>query len=294
MIFLRSLFLVLALGATGLAVAEDGGDDGAALKRFVESLHFQSGQVTVPEAGATLRLAPEYRYLGAKDAQKVLEQLWGNPPDSDVLGLILPEGERTLSDEQSWAVVVTYSNDGYISDEEAAKTDYDKLLKEMQDGTRDENAERKKRGYPSVELVGWAAKPRYDKASNKLYWAKELNFEGSGEHTLNYDIRVLGREGYLSLNAIAGMSQLPRVEEGMQRVLTMTEFDPGHRYADFNSSTDKIAKYGIAALVAGAVASKVGLFGKLLAVLLAAKKVVIAGLVALGGLVARLFGRKKP
>ena len=134
------------------------------------------------------------------------------------------------------------------------------MLKEMQDDTRDANAERKKQGYDEVELVGWATKPHYDHADNKLYWAKELAFGDRADHTLNYDIRALGRKGYLSLNAIADMSQLPRVEEGMQRVLGMTEFDPGSRYADFHQSTAQIAPYGIAALVSGATAAKARLF----------------------------------
>ena len=209
-----------------------------------------------------------------------------------MLGLILPKGERSLSDEKSWAVVVTYSDDGYVSDEEAAKTDYTKLLKDMQAGTREANQARKKAGYETVELVGWAAPPRYDASSNKLYWAKELSFEGSPEHTLNYDIRVLGRKGYLSLNAVSGMSQLATVQEGMQRVLGMTEFDAGHRYADFNQATDKVAAYGIAALVAGGLAAKAGLFGKLLALLLAAKKLVFVAIAAIGGVIAKLFKRR--
>ncbi|MEO5625336.1 MAG: DUF2167 domain-containing protein [Dokdonella sp.] len=292
---IHSVLFACALGVTTVAVAQsDAGstDESSKVKQFLSQLHYQAGTIQVPEAGATLKLVPEYRYLGAQDAQKVLEKLWGNPPDSDVLGMILPQGEATLSKEGSWAVVVTYSSDGFVSDEEAAKTDCEKMLKEMQDDTRDANAERKKQGYDEVELVGWATKPHYDHADNKLYWAKELAFGGRADHTLNYDIRALGRKGYLSLNAIADMSQLPRVEEGMQRVLGMTEFDPGSRYADFDKSTDKIAAYGIAALVAGGIAAKAGLFAKLFALLLAAKKVIFLGLAAAGGVIGKLFKRK--
>jgi len=188
--------------------------------------------------------------------------------------------------------VVTYSDDGHVSDEDAAKADYTKILKDMQEGTRDANKERKKAGYDAVDLIGWATPPHYDQANNKIYWAKELAFEGNEEHTLNYDIRALGRGGYLSLNAISGMSQLPKVEEGMQRVLGMTEFDAGHRYTEFNSSTDKVAAYGIAALVAGGLAAKAGLFAKLFAVLFAAKKIVLVGLAAVGAAIGKFFKRK--
>ena len=287
----RSALFVVALALTGVVHAESDGPSDE-VKAFVGKLHYQSGSVAIPQAGATLKLAPEYRYLGAGDAQKVLEQLWGNPPDSDVLGLILPNGEKTLLDAKSWAVVVTYSDDGHVSDEDAAKADYTKILKDMQEGTRDANKERKKAGYDAVDLIGWATPPHYDQANNKIYWAKELAFEGNEEHTLNYDIRALGRGGYLSLNAISGMSQLPKVEEGMQRVLGMTEFDAGHRYTEFNSSTDKVAAYGIAALVAGGLAAKAGLFAKLFAVLFAAKKIVLVGLAAVGAAIGKFFKRK--
>lgn len=289
---LRSLIFAAVLACAGMAHAQDAADNDV-VKTFLASLKFESGTVNVPAAHATLKLAPEYRYLGAEDAQKVLEQLWGNPPDHDVLGMLLPGGEKSLLDEKSWAVVLTHASDGHVSDADAAGTDYDKMLKQMQEGTRESNTERKKQGYPTVDLVGWATKPHYDQTTNKIYWAKELKFEGSDANTLNYDIRVLGRSGYLSLNAVAPMSELATVEGGMQRVLAMTEFDQGHRYADFNASTDKVAAYGVAALVGGALASKAGLFAKLLALLVAGKKFVGIAVVGLIALVGRLFGRKK-
>lgn len=288
----RSFVLAAALACAGAAYAQDAGGN-AEVKAFIDGLKFQSGTVTVPQAHATLKLAPEYRYLGPDDAQKVLSQLWGNPPDSDVLGMLLPGGKESLLDEKSWAVVLTHEDEGHVSDADAASTDYDQMLKDMQAGTREANPERKKQGYPEIDLVGWAAKPHYDQASSKIYWAKELKFTGATSNTLNYDIRVLGRSGYLSLNAVAPMSELATVETGMQRVLAMTEFDDGHRYADFNASTDKVAAYGVAALVGGALASKAGLFAKLLALLIAGKKFIGIALVGLFAVVGKLFGRKK-
>ncbi len=261
------------------------------VQRFIESLHFQTGKVAVSGAHATLNLSPDFRFLDAHDAQRVLEQLWGNPPDSDVLGMLVPTS-KSLADKESWAVVITYVADGYVSDADAAKADYAKILKDMQEASHDENAERTKRGYPAVEIVGWATPPHYDSATNKIYWAKELDFTGSHGHTLNYDIRVLGRSGYLSLNAVAGMNQLETVQAQMPNVLAMTEFDQGQRYTDFNASTDKVAAYGIGALVAGAIAAKAGLFAKLLALLIAAKKLVFVGIAAIGAGIAKFFKRK--
>ena len=291
---MRNYLFALAASAAlwcSCAVAQET-DNSAKVHQFIDSLHFRSGTVDVAGAHAKLALSPEFRFLDAKDAQRVLSQLWGNPPDSSVLGMLVPTAAPLSDPDKSWAVVITYKDDGHISDKDAAQIDYDKMLNEMQESTREENPERKKQGYPELQLVGWASKPHYDAASNKIYWAKELAFGDQHEHTLNYDIRALGRGGYLSLNAVAGMSQLPLVETEMQKVLAMTEFDAGQRYADFDASTDKVAAYGLAALVAGAVAAKAGLFAKLLVLLLAAKKFIVVGFLALLAGLRKLFGRK--
>ena len=153
--------------------------------------------------------------------------------------------------------------------------------------------ERTSQGYPSLLLTGWAEPPHYDSGTHKLYWALNLKSGDATENTLNYKIRVLGRKGVLVLNAVAGMNQLPLIKGEMQKVIGFADFTPGNRYADFNSSTDKVAEYGVAALVAGAVAAKVGLFAKLFAVLIAAKKLVVVGFLALVAGVRKLLGLKK-
>lgn len=284
------LVVAIALSCCLTAGAQDI-DEKAAVQKFVGSLHFRSGTVAIDPAHATLNLTSEFRFLDALDAQRVLHDLWGNPPDSDVLGMLIPAGAALTDAKNSWVVVISYSDDGHVSDSEASTLDYDKLLKDMQQDARDSKAEREQQGYPAIEIVGWATPPHYDAASNKLYWARELNFAGAREHTLNYDIRVLGRGGYLSFNAVADMHQLAMVKERMPQVLDMAEFDAGQRYADFNSSTDKIAAYGIGTLVAGAIAAKAGLFAKLLVLLLAFKKVVIVGFLAVAAAVRKFFKR---
>ncbi|GGD49550.1 DUF2167 domain-containing protein [Pseudoxanthomonas indica] len=281
--------LVVALGM-GLAVAPAPAQEGNA-EDLLKQLDFHGGDIAVPGAHARFHLDDKFQYLQQADARRVLEQLWGNPPDESVLGLIVPKQPGLLEDG-SWAVVVTYSDDGYVSDEDAAKIDYAELLEQLQEETRDSNAARKEAGYGTVDLAGWAETPRYDAASKKLYWAKDLAFNGEAEHTLNYDIRVLGRHGYLSLNAVAGMSDLPAVRTGMQELLPMAEFDAGSRYADFNESTDKTAAYGVAALIGGGLAAKAGLFAKLGLVLAKFWKLLLIGGVVVVSGVRKLFAKK--
>lgn len=284
--------LAVAMGAH--AQDSQTGEEQAA-RALVASLQWRDGQVAVEQAQARLDLDANYRYLGADDARKVLEQLWGNPPDESVLGMVVPKGRGVL-DDTGWAVVVTYSDEGYVSDEDAASIDYAELLQEMKDADKEINEARKEAGYGALQLVGWAEPPRYDAAAKKLYWAKELKSEGSEHNTVNYDIRVLGRRGYLSLNAVARMQELPEVKAGMQQLLPMVAFDPGARYADYDQGTDKVAAYGLAALIGGGIAAKAGFFAKIGALLLGLKKLLIPLVLLLGALfkpLLNLFRRKK-
>ena len=290
---LRIATAALALGlcaGTSWAQAPDAAAE-AKTREFLSSLHYQSGDIALADAGAHLHLQPGFRYLAHDDTRRVLEELWGNPPDDDVIGLLVPDN-APLDSEHGWAVLVTYSDEGYVSDADASKIDYAKMLTEMKQGTQEANEERKKAGYEAVQLVGWAQPPHYDAASKKIYWARELDFADARQHTLNYDIRVLGREGYLSMNAIAGMNDLALVSDGMTRVLPMAEFDSGHRYADYKPGSDKLAAYGLAALVGGGIAAKAGLFAKLGIVLLAAKKFVVLLVIGAAAFIKKLLGKK--
>jgi len=148
-----------------------------------------------------------------------------------------------------------------------------------------------KNGYKSIELVGWAAPPHYDKEPHKLYWAKEIKFGGSEVNTLNYNIRVLGRRGVLILNAVASMNNFADIDKQTPQIVNMVEFNDGNRYADFNGKTDKTGAYGLAALVAGGIAAKAALFKVLWGGLLAFKKLIIIGVIAIAAFVKKLFAR---
>ena len=263
----------------------------ASLKRLESQLKYQKGDIDLKSGLAKLSLSEEFRYLSPTDADTELVKLWGNPPGSKTLGMIVPASQSVL-DSQGWAVVITFDEDGYVKDSDADKIDYASLLKTMQEGTREANKTRKERGYPEMELVGWAAPPRYDKAARKLYWAKEISFVDQPSHTLNYNIRALGRRGVLVLNAVANMQQFGQIEKAAPEIVKMVEFNPGNRYADFDSKTDKVAAYGLAALVAGGIAAKAGLFKLLWVGLLAAKKFVVLGIIALVAFAKRLFGKR--
>jgi uncharacterized membrane-anchored protein len=259
---------------------------------LVKGLNYQQGEIDLRDGLAKLTVPKEFNYLSPADAETVLVKLWRNPPSGErSLGLLMPAGMTPIT-SNCWVVTIHYSAEGYVKDNDASKINYDDLLKQMQKGMSAENKERKKSGYQTVELLGWAAPPRYDAATHKLYWAKKLKFEGDDGETLNYNIRMLGRRGVLELNAIAAIDQLPEIEQRTPQILGMVDFKEGHRYADFDPKIDKVATFGIAALVAGGlIGAKLGFFKLFWVFLIAAKKFIIIGVIGVAAFFQKLFKR---
>ncbi|TNE36183.1 MAG: DUF2167 domain-containing protein [Alphaproteobacteria bacterium] len=257
---------------------------------FQESLTPQTGVIDLPGGFAKLTVPENFYYLSPSDAKRVLEEAWGNPPqEAPNLGMLFPV-EHDPFTYGSWAVEIDFEEEGYVKDDDAEDIDYDELLEQMKKDTAAANPDRVAAGYDEVELVGWAAPPHYDKETKKLYWAKEIHFSSMETNTLNYNIRVLGRKGYLLLNFIAGMEELGEIEGQLDTVLAMAEFKEGSQYRDFDPDIDKVAAYGIGGLIAGKVLLKSGIIAGALVFL---KKFIVIIVVAVGGFFARIFKRGK-
>ncbi len=198
-------------------------------------------------------------------------------------------------------MVITENTDGHVSDQDAAKIDYDDLLSQMKSDTQQGNRARTEAGYDAVTLVGRAEAPSYDPAQHSMVWAKDVIFGDataqtpvtqtpvtqtpvtkSSHHSLNYAVRVLGRQDVLELNAVGSSEQLAQIRAGMRSVLPAVQFTAGNRYQDFSQGTDKLATYRLAGLIAGGlVAQKVGLFGVILLLLKKFWIVIVGGLALL-------------
>jgi uncharacterized membrane-anchored protein len=253
------------------------------------SIDRKKGVINIEAAGAVLTIPENFYYLNPEDAEKVLVDVWGNPPGQDTLGMIFPEGV-TPFDQGSWAVTVGYEEDGYVSDDDAGEINYTDLLVQMKEDTQASSDARVKQGYEPIALIGWASPPYYDASEKKLHWAKEVKFGGQTNNTLNYNIRVLGRRGVLVLNFIAGIESKAVIDANVGVVLALAEFDQGSKYSDFDPDLDKIASYGLGALVAGKVIAKTGF---LAIALIFFKKFGIFILIAAGAFLKRVFYKKK-
>ncbi|HEU4968190.1 DUF2167 domain-containing protein [Sphingomonas sp.] len=270
----------------------------AKAKALLESLHPQSGDVAVPTAHATLHLGKAYYFLPADDARRVLVEAWGNPSEAadGVLGLVIPAGKTPYDD--TWGAVVTYEETGHVKDDDAKTTDYDEVLRGWQDSEPQINERRKAEGFPEQHIVGWAQPPSYDPRSHSMVWARNIAFSGQPENSLNYDVRLLGRTGVLSLNLLTGMSKLVETRASAATLAQTASFDTGARYADYQPGTDKLADYGLAGLVAGGVgvvaAKKLGLLAIMLGVGKKLIVVLLAGFALAGRKIKSLFGRGEP
>jgi uncharacterized membrane-anchored protein len=251
-------------------------------------MKFETGVIQLSGGIASLSVPQGFKYLNAEQSRYVLTDLWGNPPQPDVIGMVFPDNGGPFADS-TYAFVVTYKAMGYVKDADADKINYDEMMTGMQKDEVEENAKRKQMGYPAIHIVGWAQKPYYDKTNKVLHWAKEIRFGGQDGHTLNYDICILGRKGILSMNAVGDMSQLEPVKKDIDKVLHMASFNAGNQHKDFDPKVDEVAAWTIGGLVAGKVLAKVGAFaflGKFL-------KFIILGLAAAGAGIVKFFNRKK-
>ncbi|GFE80069.1 membrane protein [Steroidobacter agaridevorans] len=237
---------------------------------------------------ASLQLPAGYIYIPAREGKAVMDAM-GNQTDDRFLGLILPESQA------GWFVTLDYEPAGYIKDDDAKDWDADELLQSLKDGTEAANEHREQMGIAPIEVTRWVETPSYDASTHRLIWAAEARDKGGADRdpSINYNTYVLGREGYISLNLITAASAIETDKSAARELLSVTDFNSGKRYADFDPSTDKVAAYGLAALVGGLAAKKLGLLAMVGAFLLKFAKIIFIAVVAAGGAIMKFIKGKK-
>jgi uncharacterized membrane-anchored protein len=228
---------------------------------------------------ANLALPEGFSFVPREPASNLM-RLMGNTTGDEFVGLIFPQGES-----KNWLVSVDYESSGYVKDDEARDWDAKKLLQDLKDGTEAANEERSKRGIPAIMVTRWVEVPAYDSSTHRLVWSAEVKQKDGSDQDpgINYNTYVLGREGYISLNLITSQSSVEEDKPAARELLAAVNFNEGKRYTDFNSSTDKVAAYGLAALIAGVAAKKLGLLALAGAFILKFAKVIGLAVAAAGG-----------
>lgn len=241
----------------------------------------------------TVELPAGYAYLPPEPSKKLLEAN-GSFGNDGVLGLF-----ASTNPNENWFVVSSFEESGFIKDDE--ELDGDEILDELRGGLDEANEERKQHGFKPLALDGWAETPRYEKSQHHVVWA--LIVSDADGKSVNYNTRVLGRKGYVSLNLVTDPNTLAQDKHHATTLLSVTRFDSGARYEDFNEDSDKVAEYGLAGLVmagAGLGAAKLvklGLLAKfskvIIAALIAGKKFLVLGVAALYAVFRKFIGGNK-
>ena len=226
---------------------------------------------------AKIHIPEGYRFSGRDGVRRFLE-LTQNPVSGKELGVLVPPEQAG----EMWFVIFEFNSVGYVKDDEKNELDAKAILESIRTGTKHSNEERRKRGWATMDILGWHSPPRYDPVTNNLTWA--IRGSSEGDEVVNYSVRLLGRKGVMDVDLVLNPTQVAGTVPQFDQLMTGFEFTPGNRYAQFVAG-DKVAAYGLTALVAGgagAALAKSGLLAKMW-------KFLVFGAIALFAVIKRVF-----
>src|SRR5437870_4054560 len=235
------------------------------------------------ESVAQVNVPAGFMFIDGKSTRALMKAK-GEPTSGQEVGLLVTTNEE-------FSVFFEFSESGYVKDDDKDKLDADKLLASIKRGTAEQNKERQRAGNPPLEIVGWELPPKYNAATHNLEWAIRATSEG--RPILNYNTRLLGRKGVMEVVLIVEPDKLSDTLPSFRDLLAGYSFQTGQTYAEFHQG-DKVAKYGLAALVVGGAAvgaAKLGLFSALLVFLKKGWKLLIIAFAAVATAVKKFFAR---
>jgi uncharacterized membrane-anchored protein len=280
-----ALFAILWFGASQAKETPTAAESASSAAWDAAAAVMQRGPAAVTlRDQAQLQLPEGYAFIPTKEATQIMVTM-GNQTDQRFIGLIVP-----LSDAR-WFVTVDYEPAGYIKDDDAKNWNAKELLDNLREGTDAGNEQREKMGIPPIVVSRWVEPPAYEAPSHRLVWSAEAKLKNGNDPdpTINYNTYVLGREGYISMDLVTASSSIDTDKRAAKELLAAVEFNQGKRYTDFNSSTDKVAAYGLAALIGGIAAKKIGLLAGIGLFLAKFAKIIAVGAAAAGGGLVKWF-----
>ena len=230
-------------------------------------------------AEATITVPASCLFTGMDGVKAFLEATQNNASGNERGVLLCPANGTS----DTWFVLFSYDQSGYVRDDEGASLDADAILASVRSGTEAGNRERKRRGWATLTVEGWATKPFYDRATNNLTWAITAH-DNEGGHTVNHSVRLLGRGGVMHADLVTTPEQLAVLVPTFNTMIGGYTYSAGYKYAEWRSG-DKVAAYGLTALVAGGAGValvKSGLLVKFW-------KLIVIGFAALVGALKRLW-----
>jgi uncharacterized membrane-anchored protein len=256
-----------------------------ALKQAGVKLTAGPAKVTLGKV-AELNLPEGHQFIGADSLDRFFE-LTRNMRSGKEVGVVMAP---------NYVLYFDYDDIGYVKDEDKDKLDAEKLMKSMTEGQDAANEERKRRGWDEVKLKGWATTPYYDSKTNNLRWA--INLSSSQDQFrsiwINESIRLLGRGGVMNVTLVSDTPGFKAAEGDAEKLLSSNfAYVSGQKYSEFKAG-DKVAAYGLSALVLGGaavMAGKMGLFAKLGVLLGKFWKGIVLGVLALGAVIKKIWDK---
>ncbi|CAN5319279.1 DUF2167 domain-containing protein [soil metagenome] len=258
-------------------------DEERAWEQFLDQFEWTRDGAGQLGAEAEIRIPAGFQFTNGADAMAILQGM-GNLIDTPPEGLIGPEG-------LDWFVVFFFDAAGYVKDDEKDELDADALFAEKKEIEKISNEHRRAAGLETLTMTGWAKNPFYNQETNNLEWGVVLQSSGGGEN-INYQTKLLGRNGFMDVTLVCGPEDLDAVLPQYQDLLTGFSYTEGNRYAEFRDG-DKLAEYGLTALVVGgaaALGAKAGLFAVVGKFFAKAWKLIVLGVVGIGVALKKFFG----
>lgn len=229
---------------------------------------------------AEIKVPARFAFLPGPEARRFLEAS-GNITDGNEMGVLTPE-------DGDWFLLFEFDDVGYVKDDEKDKLDADQMMKDKKAGEEASNNARKSRGLSPMTIIGWEKKPAYNPTTHNLEWA--IRGRSDNGDVVNHNIKILGRHGVMNVIWVGDPEDLDAALPKVATLLKGFSYTSGNKYNEFRSG-DRIAEYGLTALVTGGAAAvllKTGLLQKFW-------KLIVVGVVMVAGafrkLIARLFGR---
>jgi uncharacterized membrane-anchored protein len=213
---------------------------------------------------ATLSLPAGDTFVPASAAARLLRSMGQTVDDKILVGMVIP-----AQTDGKWVAIITFIKDGYVRDDDAQHWKADEMLRRISESTVQSNPARKAHGFSELEIRGWAEAPTYDAETHRLVWGavvrKKEDPDDDAHKAVNYQTVALGRDGHLELTLASSLSSFTADKSIANALLRDIDYVPGKRYTDFDKLTDRVAEYGLAALIVGVAAKKLGLIAVLLA-----------------------------
>lgn len=227
---------------------------------------------------ARISLPNGLRFLDEAATSGFLE-LNGNP--------MLPSHGVLAPEAANWFAVFSFESIGYVRSH--GRLNANAMLRALQQGDANANADRRRRGIPTARTDGWAMEPQYDTETHRLEWATRL-IDEQGITTVSYSTRILGRNGVMTTILLSDPQQFRRDVEEFRAALRGFNYLPGEGYTEFRQG-DLFAEQGLTGLVGGTGAAGTSFLDNY-------GRIIGWGLLAVGvaayGLFKRLFVRDDP